>query len=53
MGKTVRVKEEVVVRRERIEHVETVRDTVRHGEVEIEQSTARQPAHRLRLHERA
>ena len=35
MGKTVRVKEEVVVRRERIEHVETVRDTVRHGEVEM------------------
>ena len=52
MGKTVRVKEEVVVRRERIEHVETVRDTVRHGEVEIEQP-ARQTAHRLRLHERA
>ena len=45
--------EELDLRRERIEHVETVRDTVRHGEVEIEQSTARQPAHRLRLHERA
>jgi hypothetical protein len=53
IGKTVRVKEEVVVRRERTEHVETVRDTVRHGEVEIEQSPARQPALHLRVHERA
>jgi iron-sulfur cluster repair protein YtfE (RIC family) len=53
MGKTVRVNEEVVVRRERIEHVETVRDTVRHGEVEIEQSPTRQPPLRLRVHERA
>ena len=53
IGKTVRVKEEVVVRRERTEHVETVRDTVRHGEVEIEQSPARQAALRLRIHERA
>ena len=53
IGKTVRMKEEVVVRRERTEHVETVRDTVRHGEVEIEQSPARQPALQLRVHERA
>jgi hypothetical protein len=28
IGKTVRMKEEVVVRRERTEHVETVRDTI-------------------------
>ena len=43
----------VVVRRARTEHVETVRDTVRHGEVEIEQSPARPPALRPRVRERA
>ena len=42
VGKTVRLKEEVVVRMERTERVETVRDTVRQDEVEIEH--AKRPA---------
>ncbi len=46
VGKILRLKEEVVVRTERTEHVETVRDTVRQDEVEIERSDARQPARR-------
>ncbi len=52
VGKTVRLKEEVVVRMERTEHVETVRDTVRQDEVEIEHSDAGRPA-RLRAPARA
>jgi uncharacterized protein (TIGR02271 family) len=36
IGKTVRVKEEVVVRKEAADRVETVRDTVRRHDVEIE-----------------
>jgi len=44
IAKSVRLREEVVVRTERTEHVETVRDTVRQDEVEIEQANARQPA---------
>ncbi len=46
VGKTVRLKEEVVVRTERAERVETVRGTVRRDEVEVEHAD-RQPA-RLR-----
>jgi stress response protein YsnF len=38
VGKSVKVREEVVVRRERTNRVETVRDTVRRDEIEIEQS---------------
>lgn len=49
VGKTVRLKEEVVVRTERTEHVETVRETVRQGVVEIEHADARRPAHRLHV----
>jgi uncharacterized protein (TIGR02271 family) len=51
VGKTVRVKEEVVVRTERSERVETVRDTVRRDEVEVEHANKR-PA-RLRAPARA
>jgi len=47
VGKTMRLKEEIVVRTERTEHVETVRDTVRHDEVDIEHAGAKRPA-RLR-----
>jgi len=47
VGKAMRLKEEIVVRTERTEHVETVRDTVRRDEVEIEHADARRPA-RLR-----
>src|SRR6185312_11478741 len=36
VAKSVQLREEVVVRTERTEHVETVRDTVRQDEVEIE-----------------
>ena len=35
VGKTVRVKEEVVIRKDVADRVETVRDTVRHEDVEI------------------
>jgi len=38
VGKSVKVREEVVVRRERTSRVETVRDTLRRDEIEIEQS---------------
>jgi uncharacterized protein (TIGR02271 family) len=38
VGKSVKVREEVVVRRERTSRVETVRGTVRRDEIEIEQS---------------
>ena len=38
VGKSVKVREEVVMRRERTSRVETVRDTVRRDEIEIEQS---------------
>jgi uncharacterized protein (TIGR02271 family) len=45
VGKAVRLKEEVVVRTERTEHVETVRGTVRRDEVEVERAAnKRQPA---------
>jgi uncharacterized protein (TIGR02271 family) len=38
IGKSVRVREEVVVRKERTQRVETVRDTVRRDEVEVTRS---------------
>ena len=38
VGKSVKVREEVVVRRERTQRVETVRDTVRRDEIEITHS---------------
>jgi len=44
VGKTVRLKEEVVVRTERQEHVETVRETVRQDEIEIEHADAKRSA---------
>ena len=43
VGKGVRVREEVVVRRERTSRVETVRDTVRRDEVEIQRSDENNP----------
>lgn len=44
VAKSVQVREEVVVRTERTEHVETVRDTVRKDEVEVEHANSRRPA---------
>lgn len=44
VGKTVRLKEEVVVRTELQERIETVRDTVRQDQVEIEHAEAKRPA---------
>ena len=46
VGKILHLKEEVVVRTERTEHVETVRDTLRQDEVKVEHSDARQPGRR-------
>ena len=40
VGKTARVVEEVALRKEAVDHVETVRDTVRKEEVEIEEVPA-------------
>jgi stress response protein YsnF len=37
VGKTARVVEEVALRKQAVDHVETVRDTVRKEEVEIEE----------------
>jgi len=53
VGKTVRLKEEVVVRTERTEHIETVRDTVRQDEVEIEHAAGSRPARRSHTPARA
>jgi len=44
VAKSVQLREEVVVRTERTEHVETVRDTVRQDEVEIGRASTRHPA---------
>jgi stress response protein YsnF len=41
IDKEARIKEEIVVRKEADQHTETVRDTVRHTEVEIEDDRAR------------
>ena len=43
IGKRARLREEVVVRTERSQHVEVVRETVRRDEVEIQQPGKRQP----------
>jgi stress response protein YsnF/iron-sulfur cluster repair protein YtfE (RIC family) len=43
IGKRARLREEIVVRTERSQHVETVRETVRRDEVEIQQPGKRQP----------
>ena len=51
VSKTVCLEEEVVVRTERTEHVETVRETVRQDVVEIEHADARRPTHRLHMSE--
>jgi uncharacterized protein (TIGR02271 family) len=44
VAKSVQLREEVVVRTERTEHIETVRDTVRQDEVEIGRANTRRPA---------
>jgi len=44
VAKSVQLREEIVIRTERAEHVETVRDTVRQDEVEIEHANSRRPA---------
>jgi hypothetical protein len=44
VGKGVKLREEVVVRRERTSRVETVRDSVRRDEIEIKQSGEKRPA---------
>jgi hypothetical protein len=44
VAKSVQLREEIVVRTERTEHVETVRDTVRQDEVEIEHANTRHRA---------
>ena len=49
VGKNVKVREEVVVRRERTSRVETVRDTLRRDEIEIEQSGQTERSGRKRL----
>jgi uncharacterized protein (TIGR02271 family) len=41
VGKTVRLKEEVVIRRERTERVQTVRDTLRRDEIEVQHASKR------------
>lgn len=44
VAKSVQLREEIVIRTERTEHVETVRETVRQDEVEIEHADGRQPS---------
>jgi uncharacterized protein (TIGR02271 family) len=44
VAKSVQLREEIVVRTERTEHLETVRDTVRQDEVEIEHANTRHRA---------
>ena len=44
VGKSVKVREEVVVRRERTQRVETVRDTVRRDEIEVTRSSEKRRA---------
>ncbi|WP_147023463.1 DUF2382 domain-containing protein, partial [Microvirga aerophila] len=48
VGKSVKVREEVVVRRERTQRTETVRDTVRRDEIEITQSDENERSGRKR-----
>lgn len=47
VGKRMRLREEVVVRTERTQRVETVRDTVRRDEVEIEQASPKRGSRQL------
>jgi uncharacterized protein (TIGR02271 family) len=42
VAKSVQLREEIVIRTERTEHVETVRETVRQDEIEIEPASTRQ-----------
>ncbi len=49
VGKRTRLREEVVVRTERTQHVETIRDTVRRDEVEIQQPGPRRGGQPLRV----
>jgi len=44
VAKTVQLREELVIRTERVEHVETVRETVRQDEVEVVRADTRQRA---------
>ncbi len=44
IAKSVQIREEIVVRTERTARIETVRETVRQDEVEIEPSNTRRPA---------
>jgi len=44
VAKSVQLREEIVVRTERTEHMETVRETLRQDEVEIEHADVRRPA---------
>lgn len=44
VAKSLQLREEIVVRTERTEHIETVRDTVRQDEVEIEHANTRHRA---------
>jgi stress response protein YsnF len=46
--KRARLREEVVVRTERTQHIETVRDTVRRDEVEIQQPGRKRSGQQLR-----
>ena len=48
VAKGMRVREEVVIRKERTERVTTVRDTVRRDEVEIERSDVEEHSSRNR-----
>ena len=49
IGKDVTVREEVVVRRERTSRVETVRDTVRRDEIEIQRQDENKRSGKRRL----
>ena len=44
VGKSLKVREEIVVRRERTQRVETVRDTVRRDEIEVTRSSEKRRA---------
>ncbi|WP_147023377.1 DUF2382 domain-containing protein, partial [Microvirga aerophila] len=49
VGKSVKVREEVIVRRERTQRIETVRDTVRRDEIEVTHSEESYHSGRTRL----
>jgi hypothetical protein len=48
INKRARLREEIVVRTEHTQHVETVRETVRHDEVDIQQPGKTRSGHQLR-----